>query len=230
MISANIQSANAGELVELFKLDLTPIGFDEQYYFHNGVNELGNNLVFDGITYIRLPIEADGFEMSGDGQQPRPSLRIANIDGAIGSLSRANDDLVKVEFTRIRTFVKYLDAVNFASGTNPTADPNATLNNDVYYIDRKASENKILVEYELASALDLEGILLPRRQCIQNVCTWEYRSAECSYAGGAVADKNDQATSDINQDNCGKRLTSCRLRFGNNALPFAGFPAINLIR
>lgn len=230
MITADIQSSATDQLVELFEIDLSTIGINEQYYFHNGVNELGEDVVFNSITYTRLPIEADGFERNGTGKQPRPVLRIANIDGAIGSLSRANQDLVRVKFTRRRTFLKYLDAVNFEGGVNPSADPNAAFDDEIFYINRKSVENKVFVEYELSSALDLEGQMIPKRQCIQNVCTWVYRSAECSYAGGAVADKNDQYTNDINLDKCGKRLTSCRLRFPDSDLPFSGFPAISLIR
>ncbi|MDP3322639.1 MAG: phage minor tail protein L [Hydrogenophaga sp.] len=230
MITADIQKAEAGYLVELFELDLNSIGLAEQYFFHNGSNALGNAVVFNGIAYTRLPIEADGFERNGNGQQARPSLRVANIDGLIGALSRENGDLVKVKFIRRRTFLKYIDAVNFAGGTNPSADPNAAFDDEIYFIDRKANENKIYVEWELASALDLEGTMLPRRQCIQNVCTWVYRSSECGYAGGAVADKTDATTSTPALDDCGKRLNSCRLRFGTGNLPYGAFPAINLIR
>lgn len=230
MITSDIQKADGGNLIELFELDLNTIGVDEHYYFHNGVNILLGDVVFNGITYTRLPIDADGFERNGNGKQARPTLRIANVDGLIGGLSRENDDLVRVKFIRRRTFLKYLDAVNFDGGVNPSADPNAALDEEVYFIDRKANENKVMVEWELASALDLEGAMLPRRQCIQNVCTWAYRSPECSYAGGAVADKSDNPTADLSLDDCGKRLRSCRLRFGNNPLPYGGFPAIKLIR
>ncbi|MFZ9998262.1 MAG: hypothetical protein ACO3G3_02690, partial [Candidatus Nanopelagicaceae bacterium] len=31
-------------------------------------------------------------------------------------------------------------------------------------------------------------------------------------------------------DQCGKRLTSCRLRFGTSTLPFGGFPGANLFQ
>jgi lambda family phage minor tail protein L len=230
MITSDIQKAYAGDLIDLFEIDLNTIGIDEHYYFHNEVNELGNDLVFNGITYTRFPIEAEGFARNGNGQQPRPILRIANIDGLIGALSRANQDLVMVKFIRRRTFLKYIDAVNFTGGVNLTADPNAAMDDEIWFIDRKSSENKVYVEWELSSALDLEGVMLPRRQCIQNVCTWQYRSAECSYAGGAVADKNDEPTSNLTLDKCGKRLSSCRLRFPNDVLPFGGFPSINLIR
>jgi lambda family phage minor tail protein L len=230
MIQADIQKAYAGQLIELFELDLNTIGLDEHYYFHNGVNELGNDVVFNGITYTRFPIDAEGFERNGTGQQARPTLRVSNADGLIGAVSRANQDLVRVKFIRRRTFIQYLDAVNFEGGVNPEADPNAALNDEVYFIDRKAGENKVQVEWELVSALDLEGAFLPKRQCVQSVCTWRYRSPECSYAGGAVATKYNEPTNDLAQDDCSLSLTGCRLRFGNGELPIGSYPAIALIR
>jgi lambda family phage minor tail protein L len=228
-IQSDIQKASAGSLVEMFEINLYPIGIDEQYYFHNGINELGANLTWQGQIYTRLPIEASGFEKNGSGQQPRPTLRVANIDGLIGALAAVNDDLIKAQFIRRRTFMKYLDAVNFADG-NPTADPNVHFDDEIWKIDRKSNSDQRIVEFELVSAFDLQGKELPGRQCIQNVCTWKYRSAECGYAGGAVADKNDVPTSDINLDDCGKRLNSCRIRFGTDELPFGGFPSVGLIR
>jgi lambda family phage minor tail protein L len=147
----------------------------------------------------------------------------------VGAIATANDDLIGVKFIRRRTFLKYLDAVNFAAG-NPTADANVHFDDEIWFIDRKASSDQVFVNFELASAFDLQGVQLPRRQCIQNVCTWRYRSAECSYAGPAIADKNDAGTTDINVDDCGKRLNSCSIRFPNAALPFGGFPSVGLIR
>ncbi|HTG55034.1 MAG TPA: phage minor tail protein L, partial [Niabella sp.] len=180
--------------------------------------------------YTRLPIEADGFERSGTGQQARPTLRIANIDGLISAVSRANQDLVKTTVIRRRTFLKYLDAVNFEGGVNPTADPNAVLDDETYLIDRKSGENKIQVEYELTSALDLEGQFLPKRMCVRTNCTWKYRSAECGYGGPPVATKYDEPTSDPLLDDCSKTLNGCTLRYGNGELPIGVFPAIGLIR
>jgi lambda family phage minor tail protein L len=228
-IESDIQKANGGAIVEFFELDLNSIAIDEHYYFHNDINELGDNVTWQGQIYTRLPIEAAGFEKNGSGQQPRPTLSIANIDGLVGAIATANDDLIGVKFIRRRTFLKYLDAVNFAAG-NPTADANVHFDDEIWFIDRKASSDQVFVNFELASAFDLQGVQLPRRQCIQNVCTWRYRSAECSYAGPAIADKNDAGTTDINVDDCGKRLNSCSIRFPNAALPFGGFPSVGLIR
>jgi lambda family phage minor tail protein L len=229
-VRPDIQKLTTTALVEFFEIDLLPIGVNEQYYFHNDVNELGNDVTWQGQVYTRFPIEADGFEWNGTGTQPRPTVRVGNITGLLGALARENEDLVGVKFTRKRTFLKYLDAVNFASG-NPTADANVHFTDEVWYVDRKSSENRVFVAWELASAGDLTNVLLPRRQCIQNTCTWRYRSAECGYSGGAVADINDQSTTVLALDACGKRLSSCNLRFPTPAeKPFGGFPAVGLIR
>jgi lambda family phage minor tail protein L len=228
-IAADIQKANAGQVVEVFEIDLTPIGHDEQYYFHNGLNELLENVTWQGQIYTRFPIEAEGFEKIGSGKNPRPTLRIANISGIIGALAVANDDLVNATVIRRRTFLRYLDAINFEDG-NLQADPNVHFDDEIWYINRKANSDLIFVEFELAAATDLQGVLLPRRQCLQNVCTWQYRSPECSYAGPPVATKNDEATSDPALDKCGKRLNSCKLRFGTADLPYGAFPSVGLIR
>lgn len=73
-------------------------------------------------------------------------------------------------------------------------------------------------------------MFLPRRQIIPNICWWAYRGADCQYTGGPVARADDTATSDPQLDDCGKRLASCKLRFGAFApLPFGGFPGAGRI-
>lgn len=231
MIQSDIQKLNPGAIVELFQIDTSPAGDNHIYYLHNGVNELGNSLVFDGNIYTRFPIVAAEFEKTSQGTLPRPKIQIANVTGLIGALAKELGDLVGSKVTRIRTFVKYLDAVNFPGGVNPTADPNQVLDKEIWFIDRKSSENVIFVEFELTAAFDVQGVKIPRRQVVQNVCPWRYRSSECSYTGGPVADKFDNPTTDPNLDSCGKRLNSCKLRFGATAqLPFGGFPSVGLLR
>ena len=46
-----------------------------------------------------------------------------------------------------------------------TPDPTAEFPQEIYTIDRKASENREVVVFELASVLDLAGIRVPKRQC-----------------------------------------------------------------
>jgi len=230
VISSDVQKLNPGSLVELFELDATAIGGDVLRW-HSGVNELGNDVVWKTLTYSRFPVQASGFERSGKGTLPRPKITVANISGLIGAMARGLDDLMGAKVTRRRTFLKYLDAVNFTGGINAQADPNVAFPDEIWFVDRKSAENGVFIEFELSAAFDVRGVKLPRRQAIQNVCPWVYRSAECSYTGGAVATKNDVATGVLALDVCGKRLVSCKLRFGeNNPLPFGGFPGTGLIR
>lgn len=230
MIASDIQKASLPALLDFYEIDLEPIGVDEQYYFHNGINGLGTDVTWQSQVYTRFPIDAEGFEKSGSGSQPRPLIKVGNITGIISALARENEDLIGAKVTRKRTFLKYLDAVNF-SGGNPTADPDVHAPDEIWFVDRKSSENAVYVEWELRSGGDLTNVFLPKRQCVQNVCTWRYRSAECSYSGAAVADINDLPTDSLAFDVCGKRLSSCKLRFPAPAeLPFGGFPAIGLLR
>lgn len=112
----------------------------------------------------------------------------------------------------------------------PTADPNQYLSRDVWVVDRKSSENRVFIEFELAAPIDVAGVMLPRRQVVANVCAWRYRSAECGYAGGPVADRDDNPTNNPALDACGKRLASCKLRFGQTGvLPYGGFPGTRRI-
>ena len=76
----------------------------------------------------------------------------------------------------------------------------------------------------MVSAFDLSAVKLPRRQVIQNTCMWKYKGAECNYQGTSYFNIMDIG-SDLSGDICGKRLSSCKLRFGaTNTLPFGGFP------
>ncbi|CAB4180548.1 Bacteriophage lambda, GpL, minor tail [uncultured Caudovirales phage] len=118
---------------------------------------------------------------------------------------------------------------SLAGGYNPTADPAIYLPDDVYVIDRKASENKMSVTFELASSFDVGGVKLPRRQIIQNTCPWVYKSAECGWVSGAYYKLDDTSTGVAGEDACGHRLSSCKVRFGAAAeLPYGGFPGAGL--
>jgi lambda family phage minor tail protein L len=230
-IASEINKLSPSAVVELFILDPTEIGGTEIYYFHAGTNELRQNIVWQGQEYVRYPIEVTGFEVSGQGQIPRPKLRISNYLSVVSALLLLYKDLIGTKITRKRTLVRYLDAVNFTGGVNATEDNTASFPDDIFYIDRKSIETRDLVEFELAATIDLAGVRLPRRQIIQNLCPWRYRGSECGYTGTDYFTSSDEATIEVSQDVCGKRLTSCKLRFGETSqLPFGGFPGAGLFR
>lgn len=229
-ITSEIQKLAPSAVIELFELDTTMFGGD-LYRFHAGTNEIRQRIVWQGNEYQPFPVKVSGFEFNGTGQLPRPKLVVANVTGLITAMVLLYQDLLGAKLTRKRTLAKYLDAVNFDGGVNPTADATAEFLDDVFFIDRKSNENRDAVEFELAAAFDVQGVMLPRRQIVQNVCTWKYRGAECGYTGTTYFDVNNNPVTSASLDVCGKRLSSCKKRFGENAeLPFGGFPAAGLIR
>lgn len=122
------------------------------------------------------------------------------------------------------------------AGQNMTTDVTVALDDEVYFINRKTNENRVQVDYELSSSLDVQGIKLPRRQILQNICAWTYKGAECGYAGPAVADTLDQpilapATVSINNlpDSCSKSIDGCKMRFAGTIIPYGGFPGSSLV-
>ena len=226
-IQEQLQSLEPSAIIELFELKLTESvnGIDQTFYYHAGTNELSADIVFNSITYAAYPIEVDGFEMTNKGVLPRPSMKIANANSAISALIVLYNPL-KAKVTRIRTCKKFLDGSNF-SGGNATADPTAKFEDEIWYIDRVANENPELVEFELASLLDLTNLALPRRQVLEH-CPWQYRGSECGYKGKNYFNVNNERTT-AGKDVCGKTYRSCRHRFpGKQNLPFGGFPGARL--
>ena len=222
-ITTEIQSLSPSAIMEFFVLDTSSIG-GAISYFHAGTNALQLPIWWQGNQYIPLPIEAEGFDIETKGALPKPRIRIANINGLFSAEVRDKDDLIGAKVTRKRTFAKYLDANNFPGNVNPDADPNQYLPDNLWFVDRKVSENKYVIEWELASAFDVQGVMLPFRQVVQNSCQWKYRSAECGWTGGYF-DENDNPAVFSTDDYCSTRLSSCRIRFGtNNPIPFGGFP------
>lgn len=214
-----LQEITPGAIIELFELQLNVAqhGVNETYRFHAGVNEKDSqSVVWAGNEYLRFPIEVEGFEYSGQGQLPRPKMRASNIFGTITALILTlPNGLEGAKFTRIRTLARYLDAVNFTGNVNPygTPDPTAEFPREIFYVDRKSSETRDVIEFELAAVFDLIGVRAPKRQCVSNICQWKYRGPECGYAGNAYFNANNQPVATLAEDACGKQLASCELRF-----------------
>ena len=220
-------------IIELFELQLdsTLHGSSDVYRFHAGSNAaVTGNIVWNGNAYTRMPVVADGFEMRSTGALPQPTITIANLDGnmttvlALVNQTTAGNDLTGATVKRIRTLKRYIDGES-------SADPNAKFPDEIWRISRKATETRDIVTFELSSAFDLVGQKIPKRQIVANTCQWIYRSAECGYSGSNYFDVNGNSVPSLSQDVCGKRIASCKLRFGENGeLPFGSFPGAGLIQ
>ena len=158
------------------------------YRFYSGTNlSSNNNIVWAGKSYLRLPVIAEGFAYQR-GQIPRPKLIVSNAYGTMSTILNAvntttvagaintGNDLTGATVTRVRTQAKFIDAVNFpAIGDNApvnpygTPDPTAEYRREIYLVDRKATENREVVEFELAAPSDLAGVRIPKRQCTRTL-------------------------------------------------------------
>lgn len=231
-IKAKTQKLDQSPFVHLYELDLTPLG-DDILRFCSSVQET-DVVKFGGYSYEPRAVEVTGFEVTGEGASPEPMIKMSNLDNQIGMAIAGFGDLVGMRFTRIRTFREFLDG---------EADPDstATFPSEQYLIEQKVTQNSIFVEWKLSSALDQEGKLLPGRQVLRDVCTWQYRrydeelaafdytKATCPYAGSSYFDETGQVTT-LEQDRCSKQLSGCRARFASSPLPFSGFPAVAKVR
>jgi|TARA_B100002019_G_scaffold142048_1_gene122438 lambda family phage minor tail protein L len=176
-IFSSLQDINPSAIIELFTLQLSTAlhGANTIYRFHAGSNLNANGkIVWAGNEYLRFPVQASGFAFQ-KGQLPRPKLMISNGTGLISSIllsvneETTGNDLTGATVTRIRTLAKFIDAVNFADGTNATADNTAEFPQEIYSIDRKAAENREIVEFELAAPTDLAGVRIPGRQATRSI-------------------------------------------------------------
>lgn len=229
---ADIQSLEPGALVDLFVLDTTAQGGDIRRF--HGYLQVGP-ITWQGQAFDPFPLQATGFDVGSDGRPASPVVSVANIGGGMSALARELNDLVGARFTRLRTFGRYLDAINFPGG-NPTADPAEQLRPEIWYIEQRSRETPELIEFTLSSPLNLNGAMLPNRQILANVCGWlkhgGYRGPYCGYTGTARFNERDEPVADPALDQCGGRLSSCRLRFESLGEPlnFGGMPSADGVR
>ena len=189
-------------IVTMFEVDATSLAFDlglqespEKYIFrfHNSLKTMGSSSVYwKTKEYIAAPIFAEGFEMSTKGTFPTPKLSLSVSPEGIPLLSEFKrisyqfKDFIGAKVTRIRTWAKYLDDINFQfqGQIKPEgfrADPNVEFPRDEFYIERKAVENKLNITYELSAINDVEGIKLPARLVVGRTCMATYRGEGCMY-------------------------------------------------
>ena len=178
-IITDLQKINPSAVIELFTITTETAlhGSNATYRFHAGTNRVGNgDIIWAGNTYIKMPIQAEGFAYTR-GQLPRPNLVVSNALNTITAIllnvnaTTAGNDLTGATVTRIRTLARYLDSVNFPGNTNPLGTPDSTAEfpQEIYKIDRKSSENRETVTFELAAVFDLAGVRAPKRQCTRSI-------------------------------------------------------------
>tara|TARA_R100001163_G_scaffold42377_1_gene32046 strand:+ start:28 stop:651 length:624 start_codon:yes stop_codon:yes gene_type:complete len=188
---AELNKINPSHIIELFELELTvgkhiatnnPQSLPTVYRFHAGANlNSFGEIIFQSNSYQRVAVQTQGFEKNSTGVISRPTITFSNLGGIVQNpatglvvtmsdfLQIVNDvtphnDLIGAKLTRKMPLASALDNANFFSGTNPFGTPSADrLRDEIFVIDRKAAENRQIVQFELTAAHDLENRLIPQR-------------------------------------------------------------------
>ena len=184
---SELNKINPSSIIELFELELTvglhipagnPNNLDTVFRFHAGAN-LNNfgQIKFNNNLYQRVAVQIEGFEDTGKGTIPRPTLTFSNLGGitkdgtvmtmsdflAIVNLTTPGNDLLDAKVTRLMPLASALDNDNFV-GDNPFGTPSTDrLQDRIYFIDRKSVENRQVVQFELVSVLDMQNKRIPAR-------------------------------------------------------------------
>ena len=222
---------------QFFKTSTTGRSVVELYQFENLATQqmlrvcnerLGVDIVFDDSLYVGTEMEVEGFAHKGEGTLPRPVLRfkLPALAHQLITLSSDEADFFmareqeKIKVTRIRTLVRFLDVRNWGGIDNLpggwSPNPSKRFPDEIFYVDRISRLDQSVLEVELAAAMDLEGVSLPKRMCLSKLCSWEYRGTECGYTGELLS--------------CNKTLADCQRHFPYTALPYGGFPALGNIQ
>ena len=192
----------ADALITLFEVTLPSTGTvvylvdgmdngEDNIYFPE--KKLNNSSTYTLQEYVAIPIEVDGVEFKSSGASNRPSLRLANIPVLSRSASNnkdgvedeydildilseegilKNEDLLTAKVVIRRTLFK--KTYKESDGPTVSAAP-VEFPTQIFYIDRVASETNILVEFELATAMDIETVKLPGRVVNGRYCPWKYQ-------------------------------------------------------
>ena len=214
-ISKEVISLEASSIISLYEIDLSSVKSalnlhstalsQDVLRFHNEESFNQRTIFFRGESYFPMPIIADGFEVNANGSLPRPTLTMTPLKGILEesegsayflSLKRAIlelENMIGAKVSRIRTFYKFLDEANnlegvgdFTSGFNN----NPEFPKESYFVERKISEDKDGIQFELASTLDLQNFKVPGRVCLANRCTFTYRGEGCCYEFKALGSED----------------------------------------
>ena len=174
---SELQKPNPSAIIQLYELELVegthyatgnPDNVTTTYCWHSGMTAAGaGSIVFNSKTYTPMPIEAEGFDYKGgeNESQSRPILRISNLLSTVSTILievnkiTPGNDLLNAKVTRIRTAAMFLDGES-------TANTSATSRNEIYFVERKSTENRSIVEFELSQFSDLPGFKIPKRQVL----------------------------------------------------------------
>ena len=154
------------------------------------------------IEYIAMPLELTGIEVTSSGASTRPTLSMANIPSLTRTLETNETTLEDIRQDEVEALLSGEGIYTNEDFLGTVVEYRSTLTDHLkqagdsslpvefpshrFVLDRVSSENNILVEFELATVFDLEGVKLPYRQVNGRYCPWEYQGHSLSGRGGCT--------------------------------------------
>ena len=176
-------SQGVGTLSEEQRFDLALIAGNKgrsstspDIHFCNWQETNGNFVEFRGDIFEPVPYQSSGFAISNEGVLPNPQLTISNITLLPTNLINVYNDLLGTQVIRTRVLAKHLD-----KGNDP--DSNEHWPDETWFVQRKVTENKMFVTWELSTPFDLDGVTIPKRRALRKSCSSDYRTALSNFPG-----------------------------------------------
>ena len=236
-LNRDVQRLAVGEVVDLYEIDTTVIGFEEIIYWTPS-NKLGTGIIYGGKLYSARAVEITAVERSSVNEPPEVTLTITNVDKGGNSLLLTYRDLIGAKITKRRTFSKYLDFLADGVTVNPNASTADQFIPEVWYVQQKKENSRVLVSWSLSAITKIDNQQIPRRRVLKTVCERRYRYwdgaqlkyfavSACPYSGAGCWDRYGVATTP-DKDECDKSDKGCALRFPDG-LPTWAFPGVSII-
>ncbi len=174
---SELQKPDPSAVIDLYELELVegthyatgnPDNVITTYCWHSGMTAAGaGSIQFGSKTYTPMPIEAEGFDQKSgkNDQTPRPILRVSNVLFTVSTILlevnkiTVGNDLTNAKLTRLRTLAMFLNGES-------TANSNAMCRKEIFQVDRKSLENRMIVEFELSAIHDRPNYKIPKRQVL----------------------------------------------------------------
>ena len=135
----------------------------EFFTFCNWQETDGASVKFGGVAYVPIPYQQSGFAISNEGVLPNPQLTMSNVGLEPTALVNGFDDLLGARVIRRRVLAKHLD-----NGSDPNV--NDRWPDETWFVQRKVTENKMFVTFELSTPFDLDGVTIPKRRALRKSC------------------------------------------------------------
>jgi lambda family phage minor tail protein L len=156
-IREQITKPNIGAFVDLFHVDLNPIGVATEFYFTPSSR---TPILFNGETYNPFPIELGGADRNVTGAPSRVTMKVSNVNQMVAAAVITYGDMVGGHVTYTRTLENFLDGAE-DGGTSQSFPVQR------YIILQKSAFSQQSIEFTLGTELDRPGLMLPRRQCLK---------------------------------------------------------------